>query len=392
MAGTRGKTGRMVKRNEKSSDYVERSVPIEKLYLDLKNPRIEDPSEELIKSVKKDGVKEPLITWQKNENKILICDGWERYQAGIMANLTEFTCHVYTDHLKALKRAKLVSIVKPWTKYQKYKFCKIFYDTCIEEGMTEEKALQRTINDLPYNEQTIYRYLRVMTDLPSTAQSLLKKPKNRTREEWNKLEHYNISFKKKILSISVTDAIVQNLKNFSEEKICQIAVDLLGLNATNAKKAIYRVSQNPDIDPFKIITKIVEGYNPETILHVGKFIVEPELKKAIGKYVSTRLITPKGLIKELLEDWFITSGNYSVLINVPEEGEKKEIKSISFKRKKYIIKIFQISGYPVVKIEGKPSIFFAYEEVKKRAWNQYVGIPQYLKNFLNSLRIEFEEK
>ena len=64
--------------------------------------------------------------------------------------------------------------------------------------MTHEEALQRTIKDLPAKEQTICRYLRVMTDLPLTAQSLLKKPRNRTREEWDNLEHYNISFKKKL--------------------------------------------------------------------------------------------------------------------------------------------------------------------------------------------------
>jgi len=70
---------------------------------------------------------------------------------------------------------------------------------------------------------------------------------------------------------------------------------------------------------------------------------------------------------------------------------KKKIKNISFKRGKYIIKIFQISGSPVIKLEGTPSIFFAYKEKKQRVWNQYMNISQHVKDFLNNLRITMKD-
>ena len=390
MAGTRGKEGRMVERYGKSSDYIYELVSIKKLYLDPKNPRREDPSEELLDSVRKEGVKKPLITWLKDNDHILICDGYERYQAGIIANLSEIPCHIYKDHLKALKVAKTESIVNPWTKYQKCLFCKNVYDTCIEKGMTDEEALQKTIEILPAREVTIRRYLRVINEFPSIAQSLLKKPRNRSKEERNELESYNISFKKKTLSITIADFIIQTLRDFPEEKICRIAVDLLGLKTVTAKTAINRISQNPDKDPFEIITKVEKGYNPDRILHIGSFIVEPNLKKAIGKYVSTRLITPKGLVKELLEDWLLSSGIYSI-VETPNDAVETKIKSISFKIKGYIIKIFLIDNFPIIKIEGKPSLFFSHKEVIERVWNRYSAFPQYLKDFLNNLKIKLEE-
>ncbi|MFW9968761.1 MAG: ParB/RepB/Spo0J family partition protein [Candidatus Odinarchaeota archaeon] len=381
----------MVKKNENSSDYTKKIIPIGKLYLDPKNPRRENPTKDLLDSVKDEGIINPLIVWLKNDNEFLISDGWERYQAGVITGLSEIPCYVYTNHIKALKSAKLESITNPWTKYQKAKFCKIFYDTCIEEGMIHEEALQRTILDLPSNKKTVCRYLRVLKEFPIIAQALLKKPRNRSKEEWDNLEHYNISFKKKILNISVADAMVQNLKEFSEEDICQIAVDLLGLNVTNAKKAIYRISQNPDIDPYDIITKIREGYNPNEILRIGSLIIEPRLKKAIGKYVSTRLSTPKSLIKELIEDWFLSTGRYSV-VEIPDEATDTEIKSVSFKIRSYKVKFFLLDNYPIIKIEGKPSLWFSHREVREKDWNRYSAFPQYLKNFLNNLKIKLENK
>jgi len=381
----------MVERNGKPPKYIYELVPIEKLYLDPKNPRIEDPSKELIDSVRKDGIKKPLITWLKDNDHILICDGYERYQAGIIANLSEIPCHIYKDHLKALKEAKIKSIVNPWTKYQKCLFCKNVYDACIEAGMPDKEALQETIKILPARESTICRYLRVINEFPSIAQSLLKKPRNRSEEERNELESYNISFKKKTLSITIADFIIQTLQDFSEEQICQIAVDLLGLKSITAKKAIYRISKNPDKDPFEIITKVVKGYNPDRILHIGNFIVEPNLKRAIGKYISTRLITPKGLVKELLEDWLLSTGKYSI-VETPNDAVEMQIKSISFEIKGNIIKIFLIDNFPIIKIEGKPSLFFSHQEVKEKAWNRYSAFPRYLKDFLNNLKIKLSKK
>lgn len=391
MAGTGGKEGRMVERNESSADCIEELVPIDKLYLDPKNPRIEDPSEELINSVKKEGVKRPLITWQRDNDHILICDGYERYQAGVIANLSEIRCHIYTDHLKALKIAKMESIVNPWTKYQKCLFCKNVFDACTEKGMNTDQALQETIKILPARESTILRYLRVINGFPKIAQALLKKPRNRSQEEWNQLESYNISFKKKTLNITIADLIVQTLKDFPEDKINRIAVDLLGLKNITAKKAIHKISRNPDKDPFDIITEVEKGYNPDRILHIGSFIVEPKLKHAIGKYVSTRLISPKGLVKELLEDWLLSTGKYEI-VETPNNAVETQMKSIGFKIKGYIIKIFLIDNFPIIKIEGKPSLFFSHKEVMEKVWNRYSAFPQYLKEFLNNLKIKLTKK
>ena len=186
--------------------------------------------------------------------------------------------------------------------------------------------------------------------------------------------------------------MAQKLKGFPKEKLCEITVDILGLSNENAIKAIDLIARDPDTDSFNIITKIETGYSSDKVLHVGSFIIDPKLKQAIMENVSRRLITPKGFIKDLIENWFLSTDKYSIFVNGPEKGEEKELNNISFKIGSYIVSIFQVSGSPIIKLEGTPSSFFAYEEVKERVWNQYKSIPQYLKDFLNTLKIEFKSK
>jgi len=302
MVRKRGKETRMVNKNE-TPDYIREDIPIDNLELDSKNPRQEKPSEELLESVRKEKrIKEPLITWYNN-GKYWICDGWERYQAGVRTGLTEIPCHVYTDHIKALKATKEASIVNPWTDFQKYKFCKTFFDACMEKGMTYQEALQKTVKELPYGEQTILRYLSIF-ELPLPVQSLLKEERNITPKEIKELEKYDnmIKLRHKKLGIKVAYAMAVKLRDFPPDKICEIAVDILGMKSKDALIAIDQISSNPDTDPYEIIKEIETGYGSDRILHVGDFIVESDLKQIIIEYVSKRFISTKKLIKELLED------------------------------------------------------------------------------------------
>lgn len=386
MARKRGKETRMVNKNE-TPDYIREDILIDNLELDSKNPRQERPSEELLDSViKEQRVKEPLITWYNN-GKYWICDGWERYQAGVRAGLTEIPCRVYTDHIKALKATKEASIVNPWTDFQKYKFCKIFYDACMEKGMTYQEALQKTTKELPYGDQTLLRYLSIF-ELPLPVQSLLKEERNITPKEIKELEKYDnmIKLRHKKLGIKVAYAMAVKLRDFPPDKICEIAVDILGMKSTDALNAIDQISSNPDTDPYEIIKEIETGYGSDRILHVGDFIVEPDLKQIIIEYVSKRFISTKKLIKELLEDWILSSNKSSIIKNPSGKEEIKEIKSISLKKGNYEIKIFQLSGDLIIRIEPL-SIFFASKEIKERAWNQNSIIPSHLKKFLNNLKI-----
>ncbi|TKJ19944.1 MAG: hypothetical protein CEE43_13775 [Promethearchaeota archaeon Loki_b32] len=382
----------MVKKHE-ASDYIIKDVSINDLELDPMNPRQEIPSDELVDSIKeKYDHDKSLITWYDN-GKYWISDGWERYQAGFQAGLTKFPCRVYKDHIKALKAAKQASIVNPWTDFQNYTHYKNFYDTCIESGMTHHEAIKRTIKDNPINEKVLLRYLNIF-DLPSPVLSLMKEERNICEKEMKKLQKYDnmIKLRHKKLGIKITHSMALKLKGFPHDTICEIAVDVLGMNSRDALKAIERISQNPDKDPHEIIKKIEKGYETDRILHVGDFIFkDPNLKQTIVEYVASRFISTKTFIKELIERWLLSTGKHSILIHAPAQGENKKIKEISFKRGNYSINVLQVSGTPIISIEGTPSTHFSYSEIVQRAWNRYSSLPQYLKNFLNSLRIEFDD-
>ncbi len=51
-----------------------------------------------------------------------------------------------------------------------------------------------------------------------------------------------------------------------------------------------------------------------------------------------------------------------------------------------------ISDCHYIKIKGKPTIYFLYKETINKAWNQNEGIPKYLREFLNNIRIEKENR
>ena len=379
--------------NNNKPDYIIKDVSINDLELDAMNPRQEMPSEELCESIKKEQkVKEPLITWYNN-GKYWISDGWQRYQAGFQTGLTLFPCRVYTDHIKALKATKEASIVNPWTDFQKYKFCKIFYDACIEKGMTHKEAIQKTLKELPYKKKILLRYLSIF-ELPLPVQSLMKEERNLTEKEIRELQKYDsmIKLRHKKLGIKIAQAIRLKLKGFPDNKICEIAVDILGMKNKDALRAIDKISLNPNTEPYEIIKKIETGFETKRILHVGDFIVDPDLKQTIIEYVSSRGIPTKIFIMELIKKWLLSTDKYYNLINPPKKGEMRRIKDISFKIRNYSISVFQVSGTPIIRIEGTPSTHFSYKEIKKKAWNQYMSFPQYLKDFLNTLKIEFEDK
>ena len=128
-----------------------------------------------------------------------------------------------------IQEANRLTDINPWTDFQKYKFCKIFYDDCREEGMTHQEALQKTINDLPYKKQILLRYLSIF-ELPLPVQLLMKEEIYLTEDEIKELRKYDLNIRHKKLGIKVAHAMALKLKGFTKDKICKIAIKILLLS------------------------------------------------------------------------------------------------------------------------------------------------------------------
>jgi ParB/RepB/Spo0J family partition protein len=395
LVGERGKKIRLVKLGKPPDHFpasFDKMIPVSQLKLDPYNVREEEPTDDLVESIKKTGFREPVIVRPDRLNEherdsFFVTDGWQRVQAGARAGWTKIPCSIHKTALEAMKEANRASIKREWTKYQRIKHYRNYFDACIEEGMDYGEAIDNTVKDNPADEQTVLKYLRI-TRLPPIVQVLLKKPENRTLQEWTQLEkiNYNIRMSQKPLGIGIADTIAQYIRNFSPRKQSEVAVGVLGMKEPKAKKAIRLISKSPEADPADIIYSVEKGYSIGQVLQIGSLIVNPALKNYLQVYCSTRRVTPKDIVRKLLKEWSLMSETNSVYI--PSAGTKGEIAKVSFKVGRHIVQIIQYAGYPVINVEGMPSVFFSQREVKERAWNQNVRLPSYLKEFLNSLKIQ----
>lgn len=369
-------------------------IPVSQLKLDPYNVREEEPTDDLVESIKKTGFREPVIVRLDISNEhekdcFLVTDGWQRVQAGVRAGWTKIPCSIHETALEAMKEANRASIKREWTKYQRIRHYRNYFDACNEEGMGYGEAIDNTVKDNPADEQTVLKYLRI-TRLPPIVQVLLKKTENRTPQEWSQLEkiNYNIRMTKKPLGIGIADAIALYLRNFLPEKQAEVAVGVLGMKEPKAKKAIRLISKKPEADPTDIIYNVEKGYSVDQVLQIGSLIVNPALKNYIQRYCSTRRVTPKDVVRKLLKEWNLMSETNSV--HIPEGGTKGEIAKVSFKVGRHIVQIIQYTGYPVINVEGRPSVFFSQREVKEKAWNQNFRLPSHVKEFLNNLKIQLK--
>lgn len=283
-------------------------MPIGNLAWDPYNPRDEEPIEELVESVRKTGFARAIIIRPGNNEKYLVTDGWQRAQAAVMAGWPCVPYKLYASAPEALEETKREDIKREWTRFQRIKYYRNFYDACREIGMNHESTIKRIINKDPASESSIIRYLRITNPLltPLLVQALLKQPSNRTTNEWDQLEkiYYPIRRKRRILSLGQADAIATYLRNFSTEKKVRAAIGILGMSNAEASRLLSIVSKYPDSDPLEIIEELSSGYGIDEILDIGILTVDPKMKYYIRRYCAKRRITVKNFIRELLNNWF----------------------------------------------------------------------------------------
>ena len=283
-------------------------APIGNLALDPYNPRDEEPIDELVESVRKTGFARAIIVRVGENGKLLVTDGWQRAQAALMAGWSCCPYKLYASAPEALEETKREDIKREWTRFQRIKYYRNFYDACREVGMDHESTIKRIVKKDPASESSILRYLRITNPImtPPLIQALLKQPSNRTTEEWNQLEkiYYPIRRKRRILSLGQADAVATYLRHFSNEKKVRAAIGILGMSNAEARRVLRIVSKYPDEDPIEIIEELSSGYGIDEILDIGILTVDPKIKYYIRRHCAMRRITLKDFIRELLANWY----------------------------------------------------------------------------------------
>lgn len=146
-----------------------------------KNVRKEEPDEELVTSIKRTGIKEPLTTYKEN-GTVYVTDGWQRHQSMIKAGYTHSPCNIHETESKAMLEAGRSSLQKSWNKYQRIKQYGELFKTSIKEGRSESEAMEYVVNRSEVSKSALRKYIKIYA-LPEEAHIFLKKAKNR-RSDW----------------------------------------------------------------------------------------------------------------------------------------------------------------------------------------------------------------
>lgn len=284
-------------------------ISLKLLRLDPYNPRDEEPTDDLVESIRKTGFARAVIVRPSDDGNFFVTDGWQRAQAGVISGWKWIPCKIYASAPEALDETRREDIKRKWTKYQRIKFYRNFYEANREAGMDHQSAIQRMIKKDPASEPRILMYLRITNTrlVPPLVQALVKKPKNRTDWEWNQLEkiYYPIKRKRKALTIAQANAIAIHLRNFTPEQKVRAAIGVLGLTNPDALHKIWAISKYPEADPLETIQKLEKGVGIDEILDVGIIVVNLKLKRELLEYCAMRRIRVKDLVRELLTEWWI---------------------------------------------------------------------------------------
>lgn len=185
-----------------------------------------DRDEELINSIKYNGVIEPLIVRPADKStgvKYAIVSGSRRFNASIEAGLTNVPCII-----KELDDIEATTLSILENKHRKDIPLWIYATKIGElfemlEGNKDEKG---TINFLSertgFSKTSIEEYLSIF-DLPEEIFILMKKPEERTEEETELFKKYHIEELTKTLSKSKAVLISRELKTFPIEKQIEVA-------------------------------------------------------------------------------------------------------------------------------------------------------------------------
>jgi len=288
-----------------------RRVPIDLLSRDPLNPRDEPPTDELINSVRANGILLPLTARSDGNGGFYVGDGWERVQAALKVGIDDLLIEIHPDELSSMRAGHAKSNVRSWTKYEHIVDVNNYYRVCRDkERMHHSEALHKTANDLAKNKATVERYVRIWK-LPDGVKILFKTPSKRTRDEWNYLLKFNKNIRRynETLSTVLADHLMKYIHEVPEERLVDIACNIIGKKKTLSKQIISEATRPYNLNkPIRDIFNMVKtGCDKPTGLNLpSQVYLPPENKQRILMYMANRRMKINEFIRYLFDDFVAT--------------------------------------------------------------------------------------
>jgi len=280
-------------------------VGLDDLGIDIANIRSGewDYDEELVSSIKDNGVLEPLLVRSadpKTGYKYGIISGSRRYHASMEAGLRTVPCiFKEVDDVTAIGISIMENRhrtdIPGWMYADKIRKM----EGLINHGTPTTKKVKLIRAKTGLSERIIYDYLS-LTELPEDTLELMKEPEKRSEKVKEYIKVTAPGAVDRPLSKDKAVKVATRLKDFSDEKKFEVGRFIAPLKEETAVEVIEKVRIHPE-KPLTEIKKEVEGI-PKSVTWVPQFDWEPNLIEALDKACMNKNMDRKNLVTHYVKE------------------------------------------------------------------------------------------
>ncbi len=298
----------MIKLASRTKEVVD--IDIDDLGIDKFNIRGGDwdRDQELIESIKNNGVIVPLIVRPADETtgvKYAIISGSRRYNGSIEAGLTSVPCIIVeVDNIEA----STLSILE--NKHRK-DIPLWIYATKIGElfdmldGHKDKTGTKKFLSEKTgFSTTTIDDYLNIF-DLPEEIFILMKKPEERTEEETELFKKFHSVELTKTLSKNKAVLISRELRTFPIQKQIDVAKKIVTLKSDSDIREVIRLVKTYPKEPMENIMEKLRSI-PKSA--TWKFTFDSYIVSAVDDACIKKKIDRNSLIKNYVKQGLINDG------------------------------------------------------------------------------------
>lgn len=289
-------------------DSYDELVPVERLQHGEHNVRYASPSEQLKRSIEKDGVQNPLVVRPVDGGDgYQVTDGWQRYQAAVELGWNDLPVNIHEDTLSALEAAETQSIVREWTTFQAAKHVNALFQELNGDVGDESKAVEVVAERTARSKPTVRRYLNAL-QLPDVLVPLLKKRQNITEGEWDALKNYKEDIKQYDgLSWQVAALAGERLNQVPQGRIIRVVLATLAYDMEEGKRLVSEAADDPEASVSMLKYRLFDGgsnkhHNWIRIPKTG-IRMENEKKQAVMDYCHQRKKHLSDVVEEQMRDF-----------------------------------------------------------------------------------------
>ncbi len=285
-------------------DTYDQLLPVETLVHGKHNPRREQPSARLRRSIQRHGLDRALIVRPDPEEEIYhITDGWQRYQAATDCGWEVLPVRIYETTLAALEATEVASLGRSWSTHDWAQY----YESLASEVEAEsrQRVIERVaaLTDGARSTVTIRKYLDALS-LPVEVHPLLRADNAGSEQVWAALRNHNPDVRQyRGLPWEVAAQLARQQDSSDKQRVVAIAAHAVEFEMAAAEEFVAEAAARPEDSLATIRNEVLYGQQHDQYLEVPRVAVrlDHEEKQAIMEHCHQTRQSLSEIVTERIE-------------------------------------------------------------------------------------------